>query len=119
MSDQDAVSQEFTKAMAKIPRPIVCFADGAVCPWCGCLHKTVTFGRNECDGCQRSYCFGYPDWLEGKEPVSYVNFPWKEFDAFKRADLMENWVPNKRLKEIYFQQSELQLGMFANVSKPN
>lgn len=119
MSDQDAEAQEFAKAMARIPRPVICFANGAVCPWCGSLHKTVTFGANECVGCHRSFCFGYPDWLEGKEPVSYVPFPWKEWDAFKRADLMENWVPNKALKEIYFRQTEEQIGIFANAGQPN
>ena len=119
MNERGAEEQEFTKAMAKLPRPIVCFANGVVCPWCAELHKTVTFGRNECAECHRTFFFGYPDWLEGKEPVSYVNFPWREWDAFKRADLMENWAPNKRLKEIYFQQTEEQIGMFANTNQPN
>ena len=115
MSEED----EFVKAMRKLPRPVPCFANGGVCPWCGFLHGTITFGENICADCARSFCFGYPDWHEGKDPISHVPFPWKQWDTFKRADLMEDWAPTKLLEQIYFQMSEEQLGLRANEMRPN
>ena len=109
--------EEFRKAIAKIPVPISCFSDGAVCPWCGCHHRTVTFGMNRCEGCQRSFGFGCPDWHEGKDPISYVNFPHMEFHALGgKAKYLDEWKPNDRLKEIYFQKSEETLGVRARDS---
>lgn len=121
MSDTaEANDAEFMAAIRKLPRPVTCFANGAACPWCGDLHATVTFGINECAECSRKFCFGYPDWHEGKDPVSWVNFPWKEWDALgQRADLIENWTPNKRLQQIYFQQAEDKIGVWADTAKPN
>lgn len=115
----DNEAEEFARALRKLPRQVACFSNGVVCPWCGWLHETITFGNNECGGCSRQFAFGYPDWHEGKDPVSWVNFPWKEWDAFKRADLMERWSPNKRLQEIYFQQAEEKVGRWADTTKPN
>jgi hypothetical protein len=118
MSEEE--DAEFIRAMRKLPRPVACCADGAVCPWCGALHRAVTFGQNQCDECDHGYSFGYPEWHEGKEPISYVPFPWREWEALgQRADLIENWSPNKQLQQLYFKQSEEQIGILADLSKPN
>lgn len=116
----DSKTAEVRKALSRIPIPVTCYSNGGVCPWCGALHKTVTFGANECNECSRPFYFGYPDWHEGKDPVSWVAFPWKEFYALgERAEALAPWQPNKRLQEIYFQKSEESLGTYADESKPN
>lgn len=116
----DAASVEFSKALRKLPPPVTCFSNGAVCPWCGSLHRTVTFGHNECDECSRPFGFGYPDWHEGKDPISWVQFPFKEFEAVgHRADALDDWKPNERLQQIYFQKAEESLGTYADETTPN
>lgn len=111
MSEQD----EFTKAIRRLPPSLSCFSDGAGCPWCGCLHQTVTFGKNTCEECERPFLFGYPDWHEGKDPISWVSFPWAAFDALgSRADILPEWKPNERLQHLYFQKAEECLGVSAH-----
>lgn len=109
-------TEEFRKALTRLPPPISCFSNGACCPWCGGLAKTVTFGMNNCEECGKPFAFGYPEWCESKEgPQSWVPFPWREFDAVgHRADCLPDWQPNERLKEIYFQKTEERLGVWAN-----
>lgn len=120
MSDQAKEDDEFWKAVRRLPDPVTCFSNGACCPWCGGLAKTVTFGMNNCEECGKAYAFGYPDWHDGKDPVSWVPFPFAEFDACGgRADLIPEFKPNDRLKEIYFQKSEERLGVHADMSKAN
>jgi hypothetical protein len=107
---------EFRRAMRRIPPPVSCYSNGAVCPWCGWIHKTITFGKNCCLECNRPFRFGYPKggWHEGKDPISWVDFPFREFEAVGgRSAALENWVPNEQLKEIYFEKSEESLGVFA------
>lgn len=117
---KDKDFDEFAQALRRLPVPISCFSDGACCPWCGAVKNTVTFGMNVCEECDRSYAFGYPDWHDQKDPISWVPFPSYEFDALGgKADLIPVFRPNKRLQEIYFRKSEEQLGMFADVTKPN
>jgi hypothetical protein len=118
---REAEYAEFSKALAKIPRQVPCYSNGAVCPWCGKLHGTVSFiEANVCTACDRSYLFGYPDWHEGKDPISYVNFPWKAWDAFGHsAEHIGNWEPNDQLKSIYFQQTEERIGIYADAATPN
>lgn len=110
---------EFAKALRKLPPSISCFANGAACPWCGVIHRTVTFGEMTCAECRRAWCFGYPDWHVGVDPISYVNFPWKEWDAMgRRADILEDWQPTDLLKAHYHQQMEDRTGIYPNEGKP-
>jgi hypothetical protein len=119
MSD-DKARDEFVEALRRLPRPISCFSNGAACPWCGALHATVTFGPNSCVECERPFYFGYPEWHSGKDPVSWVHFPYKEFEALGgRASVLAAWQPNDLLKQHYFQKSEEQLGVSADRSNPN
>ena len=116
MIDHPRRSQtEFVRAVKRLPPPVTCFANGACCPWCGGLNKTVTFGAmNACGECGKAFAFGYPDWHEGKDPVSWVPFPFKEFAAVgERADMVPEWHPNERLKAIYFQKAEEAIGTSA------
>lgn len=115
MDDYD----EFRKAIKKLPPPIRCFANGAACPWCGAMHETVTFGEMGCVECGKAFCFGYPDWHGDKEPISYVNFPWREWDALgQKADMLPDWKPNDRLKHHYHQKVEEYTGIEPDYSKP-
>lgn len=117
---EDPRKAEFSKALRRLPPPITCFSNGAVCPWCGSIHKTVTFGPNACVECERSFLFGYPDWHEGKDPISWVHFPFKEFEALGgKSEALAPWTPNDRLKAFYFQNSEEHLGAWADASMPN
>lgn len=110
---------EVSKAFAKLPPPISCFANGAVCPWCGSLHETITFGDNLCDGCQKPFGFGYPEGYDGKDPASFVAFPWKEFDALGgRSSLMPDWKPNDALKSHYHQKAEERSHVKSTESNP-
>jgi hypothetical protein len=107
-------SDEFKKAIKKLPPPVSCFSNGACCPWCGGLSKTVTFGMNNCEECGKAYAFGYPEWHSEKDPVSWVPFPWKELDATGgKASLLPDWKPNERLQQIYFRKAEENLGEYA------
>jgi hypothetical protein len=116
MSDHE----EFSKALRRLPLPVSCFSNGACCPWCGALNKTVTFGMNGCVECGKEYAFGYPDWHSEKDPVSWVPFPWREFEACGgRADLIPEFKPNERLQQIYFQKTEEHLGRHADMTTPN
>lgn len=116
MSDHE----EFSKALRRLPVPVSCFSNGACCPWCGGLNKTVTFGMNNCIECGKEYAFGYPDWHPEKDPLSWVPLPWREFDACGgRADLIPVFEPNDRLKQIYFQKSEEHIGRHADMTTPN
>ncbi|EHK57674.1 hypothetical protein MAXJ12_08719 [Mesorhizobium alhagi CCNWXJ12-2] len=77
---------------------------------------------NNCEECGKSYAFGYPDggWHEGKDPISWVPFPFREFDATgRRADLLPVWEPNERLKEVYFRKAEETLGVYADTAQAN
>lgn len=104
--------EEFKKAIAKLPPSIECFSNGAVCPWCGEVHKTITFGQNLCVECSRGFWFGYPDWYEGKEPISHVPFPHWEFDALGgKADLLPDWEPTELLKLHYHTIAERKTGI--------
>lgn len=115
ISEKDKKWTEFTKAVSRLPPPVSCFSNGACCPWCGGLNKTVTFDRmNDCIECERSYAFGYPPWHDGRDPVSWVPFPFREFSAVgERADMITNWEPNDRLKAIYFEKAEERIGLSA------
>lgn len=116
MSDME----EFKKAIRRLPIPVSCFSNGACCCWCGGLNKTVTFGRNICVECGKEYAFGYPEWHSEKDPVSWVPFPFAEFEACGgRANLIPEFIPNERLKEIYFQKAEEHIGVHADMSSPN
>ncbi len=96
-------NKKFVAALKKLPPPISCFSDGAACPWCGDLQKTVTFGENVCALCSKPFCFGYPDWHPGDDPLSHVPFPWREFDAVgQNPDALPNWKPNALLKDLYY-----------------
>ncbi|GLR55112.1 hypothetical protein KYK30_31665 [Shinella yambaruensis] len=120
MNDRDKRDEEFWKAVRRLPLPITCFANGACCPWCGGLATIVRFGPNHCEECEKPYAFGYPEWHEGKDPLSWVPFPFAEFEALGgRADLLPEFIPNDRLKEIYFQKAEERLGAQADMSKKN
>ena len=111
--------KEFAEAVRRLPPPITCFANGAPCPWCGWIHKTVTFGSNACLGCAKHFCFGYPDWHEGKDPVSWVPFPNREFDALGgKASLLPDWTPTDLLKSHYHDKAEEASGIHADDSKP-
>lgn len=116
MSDsQDRETEEFRLVLSRLPPPVSCFSNGACCPWCGGMHKTVTFGMNICEDCGKSYAFGYPEWHEGKDPISWVPFPWREFYAMgKKVSILPPWKPNERLQEIYFQKAEEMLGVRAD-----
>jgi len=118
--DDNQDREEFRKALSRLPRPVPCFSDGACCPWCGEITATITFGMNNCEECGKAYAFGYPDWGEGKEPMSWVPFPWKEYYALgERAELLAPWEPNKRLQTIYFEQAEQHVGIQANMERAN
>lgn len=108
---------DFRRAMLRLPPPIECFANGAVCPWCGWVHQTVTFGANICIDCKRAFTFGYPPW--GADLSSYVPFPWREWDALgRRADLLPEWAPNDHLKHHYHIKAEDRTGIYADRSMP-
>lgn len=108
------MDDEFVKAMMKLPPPLVCFSNGAACPWCGVVHTTVTFGENNCIECGRYFCFGYPDWHPGLDPISHVPFPHKEFSAVGgRADLMPDWEPTDLLKLHYHENKVRETGISA------
>lgn len=110
---------EFRLAMAKLPPPLTCFSDGAACPWCGWMHATITFGGNNCADCGRAFSFGYPPWDSGKEPMTYVNFPWREWDALgRRADLLPDWRPNDLLKSHYHDKAVEVAGVYAGEGNP-
>lgn len=116
---KDASLDQFAAALKRLPRPISDFGDGAACPWCGALHKTVTYGRNFCDECRHEFRFGHPEWGAGKECWTWVDFPWKEFEALgNRADLVEKWVPNLRVKGLHFQKAEERIGKEADEGNP-
>lgn len=115
----DETWKEFIKASRKLPPPITCFSDGAACPWCGEMHKTVTFGANGCSNCRREFFFGYPDWHSGDDPVSWVPFPHREFEAVGRlARFIEDWEPNDQLKHHYHQKAEERTGIYADKGNP-
>lgn len=121
-TEKDTSKEEFCKALMKLPVPVSCYSNGAICPWCGCLHETITFGVNACMECERPFSFGYPEagWHEGKAPISWVNFPFKEFDAVGgKASALSDWKPNERLQRIYFEKTEEHIGVYADASKPN
>ena len=112
--------KEFHDALSRLPKPIAAFKDGAICPWCGELHVTVTFGENNCKECGKYFCFGYPEWWERKDPCSWVPFPWKEYDALGRNNaLLPRWTPNRVLQQMYFQDTEQELGQWADESTAN
>lgn len=116
MSDMD----EFSKAVSRLPVPVSSFSNGACCPWCGGLNKAVMFGLNNCVECGKEYAFGYPDWHGGKGPLSWVPFPFVEFEACGgRAELIPAFKPNDRLKKIYFQKTEEHIGLQADMTTPN
>lgn len=115
MDANDPGDDAFKQAIRRLPPPIADFADGAACPWCGWLHKTITYGRNTCAECGRGFLFGHPQWAVNKESLSWVEFPWKEFDALgQRPELIEQWVPNLQIKSLHFQKTEERLGKFAD-----
>jgi hypothetical protein len=117
---RDAATEEFSRALRRLPPPVPCFSDGACCPWCGSVSASVTFGMNSCEECGKGFAFGFPEWSDGKTPVSWVPFPWKEYYALgERADLLPTWEPNERLQAIYFEQAEERLGIYADRSAPN
>ena len=92
----------FWEALRRLPRPIPCCDNMAFCPWCGCDHRTVTFGRNSCTECARPFWFGIPDWVDGERPVTWVEFPFYELQALGgSAELLPKWSPNQRLKKLY------------------
>ncbi|WP_319499313.1 hypothetical protein [uncultured Cohaesibacter sp.] len=101
----------FSAALGKIPPAIPCFSNGAICPWCGMLHETVTFGQNECTECRRQFLFGIPVGWETRIPdwpESWVDFPSHEFDLLGgNASLIPEFVPTDRLKEIWKQVDEV------------
>lgn len=46
--------------------------------------------------------FGYPDWYDGLDPLSYVEVPWREFEAVHRnPNAMPDWEPTDQLKSHY------------------
>ena len=105
---------EFYKAVKKIPPPVSCFSNGVACPWCGYLHRTISFSMNNCEECGRAFAFGYPEFHSGDDPVSWVPFPWREFhECGEKASLLEDWKPNERLQRLYFQKAEERLGVSA------
>jgi hypothetical protein len=113
------VSEEFKAALAKLPLPVTDYSNGAVCPWCGELHRTITYGGNNCQSCARFFCFGYPDWDAGPGPMSWVPFPWKEFDAVgQKASALADWKPNDVLQAIYFEMAEKRIGKSASDGGP-
>jgi hypothetical protein len=102
---------EFAEIIRRLPKPIACFGNGAACPWCGDLHVTVTFGQNLCKDCGRPFLFGYPHWAEKDEPLSWVDYPFRELDALgERASLLPKWEMNDRLKQLHFQKVEEKFG---------
>ena len=106
------MSDEFAKALGKLPPPIPCFSNGAPCPWCGHIHKTITFGENLCGECARAFLFGYPDWDAGRDPLSHVPVPHREFEALGgKADLLPDWEPTDLLKHHYHQIKERETGI--------
>lgn len=112
-------SSEFSKAVRKLPPQVSCFANGALCPWCGWLHATITFGGNNCLNCAKFFQFGYPEWHEGKDPVSWVPFPFREFEALGgRADLLPDWKPNHAIKQARHEKVEEATGIYADRSMP-
>ena len=117
----DNEREEFVNAMARLPRPVSCFSNGACCPWCGGLKHDVSFvAMNTSEECEREFAFGYPSWHSEKDPISWVPFPHREFDELGgRADLFPAWQPNKRLQAIYFEKAEEQLGKQADMSRAN
>ena len=110
---------EFKKAFCKLPPPVPDYANGAVCPWCGEIHQTITYGENNCQSCAKFFCFGYPDWDSGPGPISWVPFPWKEFDAVgQKASAFADWQPNEVLRAIYFEMAEKRIGRTAGEQVP-
>ena len=106
------MSENFQKAIRKLPPPVPCFANGAICPWCGAVHATITFGENTCIECGKFFAFGYPDWHQGDDPISHVPFPWKEFEAVgQNPDALPDWEPNDRLKSHYHDIKERETGI--------
>ncbi|KZL02191.1 hypothetical protein PsAD5_00140 [Pseudovibrio sp. Ad5] len=110
MSDKQMTKDEwhwscFAEAFKGIPKPIPMFDDGAVCPWCGELHATVSVGSNECNSCQKIFIFGYPDkWPSTikQRPESFVDFPYEEWKLLgAKPSLVPEWKPSERLKEIH------------------
>lgn len=118
MNDAGDMS-EFRAAMRRLPPPISCFANGAACPWCGVVHRAVTFGENECTECRKYFCFGYPDWHSGKDPISWVPFPFRAWDETgRKASMFPDWKPNDLLKSHYHDKAEEATGIRTHGSKP-
>ena len=101
-----ASMDDFAEAFRRIPPPISAFANGAACPWCGSLHRTVTFGLNECHDCKRPFRFGAPDWAEPDGAImSWVDFPHREFDELgRKPNLLPPWEPTPLLIAHYRQK---------------
>lgn len=108
------MGKAFVEAFQKLPPAVPCFANGAPCPWCGEVHATITFGDNVCVVCNKYFCFGYPDWHTGADPISHVPFPWKEFDAVgQNPDTLLDWEPTDLLKSHYHDIKERETGISA------
>ena len=84
LSAEEWETAEFGEIFSRLPFPVPVLSDGAVCPWCGEVHRTVCFEGNLCESCGRGFNFGFPPWGEcvPMRPESYVHVPWKELDAF-------------------------------------
>lgn len=111
LTKEEWANANFSEAVRRLPPPCPCFGEGAICPWCGGLHPTVTFGRNECTACGKSFCFGFPPWGTRLEncPESYVMFPFKEWHALgEKAHLLPKWEPNELLKAYYRRYDEIE-----------
>lgn len=109
LTDSEWRTAQITEALRRLPPPLSALPEGALCPWCGALHRTVRFGRNECMGCGRAFSFGFPEWesLSSDRVYSWVPFPFREFQALGlRADLLPRWEPNDRLREQYRMEAE-------------
>jgi hypothetical protein len=87
MTQKDWEDANFREMLRRLPRPLPCLSNGAVCPWCGELHQTVTFGENGCQHCNRGFMFGYPQWGSTLDhsPETYVDVPWAEFYALGQS----------------------------------
>lgn len=106
LSKKDWEDEQFQRLLDGLPSSCPIYDDGAICPWCGYLHLTVNFGKNECNECHRLFIMGIPQWgsIIDYRPETYAEIPFKEFEHLKGGSMtIPKFIPTDDLKHHYKQ----------------